>query len=112
MPTIQYVTALSVHDLNLLIIYSLYYRLCKNIVCVTSCYELEMLDEHTVSGSLFESISLQQNLVTLNLKQKQLHMVSHKAPFWDHCYLFYMSMIFPEPRIYYFLFYLPMILLC
>ena len=46
------------------------------------------------------------------LKQKQLPMVSHKAPFWDHCYLFYMSMIFPEPRIYYFLFYLPMILLC
>ena len=31
---------------------------------VTSCYELEMLDEHTASGSLFESINLQQNTST------------------------------------------------
>ena len=31
----------------------LYYRLVKIKVCVTSCYELEMLDEHTASGSLF-----------------------------------------------------------
>ena len=31
-------------------------------VCVTSCYELEMLDEHTASGSLLRSINLQQNL--------------------------------------------------
>ena len=46
---------------NLLTIYSLHYRLVKNIVCVTSCYDLEMLAEHTASGSLFESISLQQN---------------------------------------------------
>ena len=38
---------------NLLTIYSLYYRLVKNIVCVTSCYELEILAEHTASGSLF-----------------------------------------------------------
>ena len=47
--------------LNLLTICSLYYRLVKNIVGVTSCYELEMIAEHTASGSLFESISLQQN---------------------------------------------------
>ena len=31
----------------------LYYGLVKNNVSVTSCYELEMLDEHTASGSLF-----------------------------------------------------------
>ena len=49
------------------------------------------------------------NMVILNLKQKQLPMVFHKAPFWDHCYLFYMSMIFPEPQIYHSPFYLPMI---
>ena len=49
------------HDLNLLTIYLLYYRLVKNIVGVTSCYDLEMLAEHTASRSLFESISLQQN---------------------------------------------------
>ena len=36
------------------------------------------------------------NMVMLNRKQKQLPMVSHKAPFWDHCYLFYMSIIFPR----------------
>ena len=55
-------TSIGVRGLpNLLTIYSLYYRLVKNIVCVTSCYELEMLGEHTASGSLFESISLQQN---------------------------------------------------
>ena len=27
----------------------LYYGLIMNNVCVTSCYELEMLDEHTAS---------------------------------------------------------------
>ena len=46
---------------NLLTIYSLYYRLVKNIVGVTSCCELEILAEHTASRSLFESISLQQS---------------------------------------------------
>ena len=30
----------------------LYNGLVMNQVCVTSCYELEMLDEHTASGSL------------------------------------------------------------
>ena len=51
-----------VRDLpNLLTIYSLYYRLVQIIIGVTSCYELEMIAEHTASGSLFESISLQQN---------------------------------------------------
>ena len=48
-------------DLNILTIYSLYYRFVKNIVCIISCYELEMLDEHHASGLLFESNSLQQN---------------------------------------------------
>ena len=47
--------------------------------------------------------------ISLIKKQKQLLMVFHKAPFWDHCYLLYMSMIFPEPRIYYSPFYLPVI---
>ena len=43
-------TSIGVRDLlNLLTLYSLYYRLVKNIVCVTSCYELEMLAEHTAS---------------------------------------------------------------
>ena len=55
-------TSIEVRGLpNILTIYSLYYRLVKDIVCVTSCYELEMLAEHTASGPLFESISLQQN---------------------------------------------------
>ena len=35
--------------------------LVKNVVCVTSCYGLDMLAEHTASRSLFESINLQQN---------------------------------------------------
>ena len=43
----------SVLDLNILTINSqhnvLYYGLVMNNVCVTSCYELEMLDEHTAS---------------------------------------------------------------
>ena len=34
---------------------------------------------------------------------KKLHVVSHKAPFWDHCFIFSISMI------YYIQFYLPMI---
>ena len=55
-------TSIGVRGLpNLLTIYSLYYKLVKNIVGVTSSYELEMLADHTASGSLFESISLQQN---------------------------------------------------
>ena len=45
-------TSIGVRGLpNLLTIYSLYYRLVKNIVCVTSCYELEMLAEHTASAT-------------------------------------------------------------
>ena len=32
-----------------------YFRLVKNIVSVTYRYELEMLDEHTASGSSFKS---------------------------------------------------------
>ena len=41
-------------------------------VCVTSCYELEMLDEHTASGSLLRSINLQQNLSPPPLADKFL----------------------------------------
>ena len=30
-----------------------FYRLVKNKVSISSCYELDMLDEHTASESLF-----------------------------------------------------------
>ena len=33
----------------------------NNIPCVISSYKLQLLDEHTASGSLYKFINLQQN---------------------------------------------------